>query len=72
MMKRVLTFILLATMLLTACHPVMPIGGPGEGAQQSQSENMTESRPEDLPEEGPSMMESREAAGSGAGVYRLP
>ena len=72
MMKRVLTFILLAAMLLTACHPVMPIGGPGEGSQQSQSENMTESRPEDLPEEGPSMMESREAAGSGAGVYRLP
>ena len=71
-MKRVLTFIMLAAMLLTACHPVMPIGGPGEGAQQSQSENMTESRPEDLPEEGPSMMESREAAGSGAGVYRLP
>ncbi|MBQ7016922.1 MAG: hypothetical protein IJN10_08215 [Firmicutes bacterium] len=71
-MKRVLTFIMLAAMLLTACHPVMPIGGPGEGAQQSQSESMTESRPEDLPEEGPSMMESREAAGSGAGVYRLP
>ena len=70
--SHLLAIILLAAMLLTACHPVMPIGGPGEGAQQSQSENMTESRPEDLPEEGPSMMESREAAGSSAGVYRLP
>ena len=70
--SHLLAIILLAAMLLTACHPVMPIGGPGEGAQQSQSENMTESRPEDLFEEGLFMMESREAAGSSAGVYRLP